>query len=111
MLTAERRLDMGRQRCRPDSVGEGYFSPSAQNVMTHCRADRASLIASQISVRHEKRFDLTFFYLLLVFMTAVPLMLRGNTNERFLERHRDTVAFGADALGKLVSSCRVRCCD
>lgn len=50
-----------------------------------------------------------FFYLLLVFMTAVPLMLRGNTNERFLERHRDTVAFGADALGKLVSSCQVRC--
>lgn len=60
MLTAERKLDMGRQRCWPDSVGEGYFSPSAQNVMTHCRADRASLIASQISVGHEKRFDLTF---------------------------------------------------
>lgn len=27
-------------------------------------------------------------------MTAAPLTLRGNADERFLERHRDTVAFG-----------------
>lgn len=61
VLTAENKLDVRRQRCWPDCVGENYFPPSAQNVMTHCRADSGSLIASQISVRHEKRFDLTFF--------------------------------------------------
>lgn len=41
--------------------GWNYFSLSAQNLMMHCRADGGSLIASQISVRLEKRFDLTIF--------------------------------------------------